>query len=208
MTFPDKITDAMPPDNEMVIGTVVSGAPLVVNARGGDITGAGRLSSAGVAVGDPVALIRQDATWLMLGKLIGASGNGLGITNVLQQPVTVITPLVAAAVDLPGTTITFNTVAPRALMIALWICFYESVGVVNTIGICNLRVDGVTNVSPQAIFSNAGLADSEATIPACSLTTLGPGAHTVVLRANRVGGADGNLRIDNLHSNLLIVTLE
>lgn len=206
--LPEAVADAMPPDDEMVIGTVTSGNPLVINARGADINGVGRLASAGLAAGDPVALLRQDNTWLALGKIIGATGTGLGLTNLRHAVCNTITPLVNAEADLPGTSISFTTTAPNALLLALWVCYYESVGVVNTIGIAKLRVDGVTNISPQAVFSNAGLADSEATIPACTLLTIQPGSHTVILRANRVGGADGNLRIDNLHTTLTIATFE
>lgn len=208
MTFPEKITDALPPDNELVIGTVVSGNPLVVSARGGSLNGVGRLASAAIHAGDPVALLRQDATWALLGSLIPATGRGVGITNIQQATVSALFPLVAAETDVPGTTITFSTLAPNALLVALWICYYESLAASSTIGIAKLRVDGVTNVSPQAIYSPGGSATGQATTAACSLTTLAPGAHTVLLRANRVGGADGQLRIDNLHSNLLIVTLE
>lgn len=67
MSLPQRITEAMPPDNELVLGTVASISPLVVDTRGGTVNSPGTIGSYVPAVGDPVQMIRQDATWLILG---------------------------------------------------------------------------------------------------------------------------------------------
>jgi hypothetical protein len=69
------VEEVMPPDDELVFGVAVSVAPLVVQARGGLLT-PGVLGSYSPAVGDDVALIRQDATWLALGATRGATPYG------------------------------------------------------------------------------------------------------------------------------------
>lgn len=76
MTFPEAVDEAMPPDNELVGGTVVSVNPLQVNVRGGIIP-PGVLGSYVPSVGDPVQLLRQDGTWLVL----GSSVSGADATN-------------------------------------------------------------------------------------------------------------------------------
>lgn len=72
MTFPQRIAAAMPADNEQVVGIVASLNPLTVNVRGGIVVNPGTLGSYVPGVGDTVQMLRQDATWLVL----GASGSG------------------------------------------------------------------------------------------------------------------------------------
>lgn len=62
------VTDAMPPDNGIRVGKVDSLGPFRVNLAGGLIP-AGILNSYVPAVGDQVALIRQDQTWLAIGRI-------------------------------------------------------------------------------------------------------------------------------------------
>lgn len=76
MTFPEAITDRMPPDDELVAGVVTGIGPLQVSVRGATIE-PGTLGSYIPVVGDPVQLIRQDATWLVL----GSSASGVDATN-------------------------------------------------------------------------------------------------------------------------------
>lgn len=76
MTFPQRISAAMPADNEQVVGIVASLNPLTVNVRGGTVVNPGTLGSYVPGVGDTVQMLRQDATWLVL----GASGSGADAT--------------------------------------------------------------------------------------------------------------------------------
>lgn len=77
--FTQRISDAMPSDNELVLGTVTSVNPLVVNARGGPVNSPGTLGSYIPGLGDPVQMIREGATWLILGP----SASGADATNAI-----------------------------------------------------------------------------------------------------------------------------
>lgn len=79
--FPQKIADAMPPDNELVGGTVTAINPLEVDVRGGIIP-PGVLGSYIPSVGDPVQLLRQDATWLVLGSSVSGTDTDSPIVNL------------------------------------------------------------------------------------------------------------------------------
>lgn len=68
----DAVDEALPPDNELVTGVVTAVAPLSVRIRGADVTRSlGVLGSYVPAVGDNVQVLRQDATWLVLGAGTG-----------------------------------------------------------------------------------------------------------------------------------------
>lgn len=125
MTFPEAITDRMPSDNDLVIGTIASGNPLIVTAAGGPVEGVGRLSQAGFNVGDPVALIRQEGTWLALGKMVGATQTGFGLTDLQMSTSNAVLGLTAVEQDVPNTTINFTTTAPAAKIVAVWFGDYD-----------------------------------------------------------------------------------
>jgi hypothetical protein len=207
VTFPEAIVSQMPPDDELVIGTVTSGNPLTVNVRGGSVQ-PGRLSTTGLTVGDPVALIRQDATWLALGKMIAGTATGLSLTSLqmsTQGPGAL--GLVAAEADVPGTTITFTTTAPNALVFAIWFGDYEAIAANTATGVTMLRLDGVTLSSPAATWRVDAI-NSRGTTGNADLRTVTPGSHTALLRANRSGGADGTLRLNQLHTTLTLAVFE
>lgn len=207
-TLAGAIEDILPPDNELVIGEVVSGNPLVVSVRGGQPEGVGRLSTTGLSAGDPVALIREGATWLALGKMISGATTGLGLTSLhiaTQGPG--VLGLTAAEQDVPGTTINFTTTAAAANLVAWWVCDYEVIAASTATGVTMLRIDGTTNANPAATYKQ--LANTErGTMAQFDLLTVGPGSHTAILRANRVGGADGQLRLDQNHTQLLLAVFE
>lgn len=205
--FTQRISDAMPPDDEMVIGTVVSGNPLTVSARGGTIEDVGRLSSAAYDTGQPVALIRQDSTWLALGSVIGSTGSGLALTNIQQVMCNALLGLTAAEQDVPGTTITFTTTSPNATVVALWFGDYEVIAAATAVGTTMLRIDGVTFVTPAAIFQDV-TTGNRGTVGQVDIRTVTPGTHTALLRANRVGGADGQLRLNAQHTTLLLAVFQ
>ena len=62
------ITAQQPLDNGMRIGIVAAVSPDVIVTVGGAEVAAGKLGSYQPALGDNVALIRQDSTWLVLGS--------------------------------------------------------------------------------------------------------------------------------------------
>lgn len=69
MTLPDAITDALPPDDRMRIGTITSVNPTIVTVQGSEIS-ASPVNTVNLNVGDTVAVLRQDASWLILGEPI------------------------------------------------------------------------------------------------------------------------------------------
>lgn len=79
------VTDILPPDDNMRIGVVTSVDPLTVDVQGGPVF-PGHLSSYGAVVGDTVALLRQDQSWLVLGSPRSGvqPGNGTGIIQARQ----------------------------------------------------------------------------------------------------------------------------
>lgn len=85
MSQPDltlAISQTMPPDSGVRVGTVTSVYPLKINLQGGSVENAGCLESYTPAIGDVVAMIRQDATWLVLGRTTAPSQPGALITRV------------------------------------------------------------------------------------------------------------------------------
>lgn len=68
MTLPEAIANSLPPDNRLRIGVISSVSPARVNVQGTDVF-AGVLSSYTPVLGDTVAVLRQDQTWLILGRV-------------------------------------------------------------------------------------------------------------------------------------------
>lgn len=201
------VDDVLPPDNELVMGVVTSGNPLAVSVRGGNPAGVGRLSTTGLTAGDNVALIREGGTWLALGKMISGSAGGLGLTSLNMSAASAVLPLTGVEQDIPGTTINFTTTSATASLVAVWFADYEVLVAATAVGTTMLRVDGVTMASPAAIFKQL-TATERLVIGQADLLQLPPGPHTAVLRANRVGGADGQLRTNAAHTTLLLAVFE
>lgn len=75
MTLPDAINEVLPPDDNMRIGTVLSRFPTTVDVQG-SVVPASPLSSYTPIVGDTVAMFRQDAAWLILGRTTSPGTGG------------------------------------------------------------------------------------------------------------------------------------
>lgn len=67
MTLPGAIVDILPPDDRLRVGTISSIVPTKVNIEGTDVP-AGTLGSYVPILGDVVSVLRQDGTWLILGR--------------------------------------------------------------------------------------------------------------------------------------------
>lgn len=106
MTFPEAITEVMPSDNEMVTGVVTAINPLTVNVRGALIT-PGTLASYIPSVGDPVQLLRQDATWLVLGASVSGDDATNAAAGFTANTVTASTTS-ATYVNVTGASFTFT----------------------------------------------------------------------------------------------------
>lgn len=78
----DAVDDALPPDNELVTGVVTAVNPVTVAVRGASISDSlGVLGSYIPAIGDNVQLLRQDATWLVLGAGAGNTDASATVAN-------------------------------------------------------------------------------------------------------------------------------
>jgi NAD(P)H-hydrate repair Nnr-like enzyme with NAD(P)H-hydrate epimerase domain len=78
----EAVAGAVPSDNELVSAVVASVNPLAVNVRGALVTRSlGVLGSYVPAVGDNVQVMRQDASWLIL----GVGNNGVDGTLTLAN---------------------------------------------------------------------------------------------------------------------------
>jgi hypothetical protein len=63
------VSDTLPPDDELVSATVAAVNPLTLNIRGALVSESlGVLGSYVPVLGDVVSVLRQDATWLVLGS--------------------------------------------------------------------------------------------------------------------------------------------
>lgn len=101
MTLPEAITEALPPDDRLRIGVIASVAPVVVNVQGTLMPGHA-LGSYAPVIGDSVAVLRQDQTWLIFGK---TSSDGVGTTGPTYQAGSV--SMTVAAVTSATTALTF-----------------------------------------------------------------------------------------------------
>jgi hypothetical protein len=70
VTYPAlDIALSLPPDNRLRVGIVTGTGPTVVEVQGTEIN-AGVLSSYTPVVGDNVAVLRCQSSWLVLGKVV------------------------------------------------------------------------------------------------------------------------------------------
>jgi hypothetical protein len=197
---------AMPSDNELRIGTVATISPLTVNFQGQPVA-CGKLASYVPVIGDTVAVLRQDATWLVLGSSSQIVGKQLSQSLYVQA--SALLGLTAAVTDVPGVTVTFNVSSPAAWAAIQWTGDFESLAATATVGVASLWLDGAAITgSPQALFGNGGISGARATAGNQYMTTLGTGSRTLTLRGNRAGGADGVLRLNAQHTTMLVQVYE
>ena len=97
MTLASAIKEALPPDDRMRIGVVLSTAPITVDIEGEGVA-TGCLSSYTPIVGDTVAVLRQDATWLILGRTVDSTS---GESPQMQAGVVSMIIAIAASATTP-----------------------------------------------------------------------------------------------------------
>lgn len=92
MTFPEAIANQMPPDDRLRIGIVTNVSPVRVSVQGVELPG-NAVGSYTPVLGDNVAVLRQDNTWLVLGK---TSSSDIGSTGPVLQAGQIIMSVSAA----------------------------------------------------------------------------------------------------------------
>lgn len=200
------IQQVMPSDNDLRMGIVSSISPLKVDFQGQDII-CGKLASYVPVVGDTVAVMRQDATWLALGTTSQTVGKQLSQDYYVQS--TAILPLTTTITDVPNCTVSFSIGSGNATIVVQWTCDFESTGTTSTVGVSSLWLDG-TQISgaPQALYGTGGVNGVRGTVGNQYLFSPLTGNHTLTLRAARATGADSMLRINSVHTSLLIQIYE
>lgn len=101
MTLPHAIEKALPPDDNVRIGTVLTRFPTTVDIQGTPVT-AGALASYTPIVDDVVLVLRQDSTWCIVGRTTDpASGLSpqmqAGVATVIVTAVASVTQAVVFA---------------------------------------------------------------------------------------------------------------
>jgi len=203
-TLAASIKNAQPSDNELRFGTISNVSPITVLIQGQPVF-AGRLGSYIPVAGDTVAVLRQDATWLVLGS---TSTTDKQVSTILAAQSSAILQLTTTVTDVPSCTVTLVPVTNSAVAAVQWTGDFESTGTTATTGVCAVWLNGVMVGSPQAIFNNMGINGARATVGNQMLLPLGTGTQTITLRGNRASGADLMLRLNSLHTNLLVTVYE
>lgn len=134
MTLPDAIQNALPPDDKLRIGVVTSVHPTTVNIEGTDVP-VGFLSSYTPIVGDVVAVLRQDQTWLGLGRTTDpATGSSpqsqAGSVDMTAAAATLVTTPVVFATPFRSTPSVATNLASGSGSVVGWIS--RATGVTNT----------------------------------------------------------------------------
>jgi hypothetical protein len=209
-SIPSAVTSVLPPDNELRIGTVTGISPFAVSVEGATINAAGRLASYGPVLGEPVALLRQDGTWLALGATVAQGSVGRGISQIAAISASANLNLNAASATVPGTTISFATAIPNALLLSWWSAEIETIGATVTLGSVRISIDGSILVNPAA-FYNPGAAGvgAIATVAQSTISVIAsPGSHTILLNGIRGAGADNQIRANANNTTLMIMVVE
>jgi hypothetical protein len=115
VTLPDAITEALPPDDRLRVGIVASVHPTTVDIQG-TLVPAGALSPYTAVIGDNVAVLRQDSTWLILGRIASPSGQfpqfqagAADLTVAAGTSATLIVPFAIPFATIPSVSTNIST---------------------------------------------------------------------------------------------------
>lgn len=201
------------------MGTIVSTSPFVLSVQGATYNSdaVGVLGWYVPVAGDVVAVLGQSVatgsdpqSWLILGEVRRVDADaGLSVSAVQMATATAVLNLTSVQTPVTGATLTVTTSRDNAIIEVHWHADFEAIGATLTTGVCLLVVDGV-NATPQAIWEmptaaaagrvTAGQTDTQILAAA--------GAHTIRLDGIRAGGADNQIRINNIHTTLTVIVYE
>lgn len=202
--LPAQVKKSTAPDNNVRLG-VVNGDGLVTVQ--GAVVNAGALKSAAYLPGETVVLLRQDKTWLVLGAMRPAGAAGLGIGRLLFAAQSSAVNTTAVIQDLPGAVLNFTTAGPAVLKLE-WTADFEVIGATITTAVVTHRTDGVLGTR-QAIYEMpVAAAAGRSTCSQTEVVNVAAGDHTVQLICQRAGGADAQIRVNNIHTTLTATVFE
>lgn len=197
MTGP--ITDtygSLPPDTGLRVGKVETITPtgLTVSVSG-QIVKCGYVNPGALAVGQPVAILRGAASWLVLGQVSALSppSSAVSVLNAVVTPTTNSTAVYASIPTTPTTGVTFTKFSASSLLkVELHCTFFTSAGGCGVeFGVlCNAIDTTVAMIHPGL---TAGVHQQCSGVAA--LTGVPPGVQTIVPRF-RINGGAGTITIN------------
>lgn len=114
-------------------------------------------------------------------------------------------PLTATETDIAGATLTVPAAGPSSTFLVIAGFDMHSLGTTSTTGACLLHVDGVAQAG-NVIWSTAGVNGLRGTAGQnWIIKGLSAGSHVFKLRGIRSGGADGQVRVNQTHTRLVVV---
>jgi hypothetical protein len=153
--LPLAVVDAPPApgaDTGVRVGTVQTNNPLTVALQGGAVLNPGRISGvAATGVGQPVALLRQDGSWLCLGGLIPGLDStriGLGTTAGVLGQTGAEAALAASSYTVQPTCLA----PPRTIMRAKLFMPMFINNATNSVHVVRLRVGAVSAAGTQLLM--------------------------------------------------------
>jgi hypothetical protein len=103
-------------------------------------------------------------------------------------------------VDVPGATVTFNTVAANAVAHCYWVTDFDLSGATTTIGTSRLLLDGVTASAKTSTYEAEVATDRSSVAQMDQYTIATPGSHTIKVQAttpaNMTVGLQTSLRVE------------
>ncbi len=138
-----------------------------------------------------------------------AYASDVSAIRLAQATATGNVPLTVTPTDVPGATLTVTTTRPTAAAQISATFDFQATGVTATFGVGVINIDGVDITAPQAIWNQSGTAvDARITAAVTYAATLTPGSHVLKLRVFRSGGADGQIRVNSLHTQISALVVE
>jgi len=197
--LPAAAVAAMPPDDGIRVGIVAGINPLRVTLQGAPVTLLGRLSGTSLSVGDSVAMIRQDGSWLVLGTVVQGDSAAPTDRNIVNGTTSALTwgPISSATfADVAGASVSFVRQRPNSRLRFSLLVSARQTGGATVVGAYALRVhnpvtgaEWAPTILPAVSYSAASI-QVPATIERVLLPTaaLGTGSLVAQLQVRRLSG--------------------
>jgi hypothetical protein len=191
-----------------IVDAVNSNGTLDVAISGLVVPSLPAIAGGGARVGDTVHIVSYRGALIVLGKV---SRSGLAITSITQAKSSALTACTAAGNNIPGTTINVTTLHDNAAYLALYVGDFTLETTGDATGVVMPVLDGTPiSSSSEALADFSNLAVSgRVTAGNMNFGTISAaGAHTFLLRATRVGGADDDIIVRAQHTQLTLMMFD